>query len=131
MRHTQCRGLREPQLSEKWISPSQDPVLGQKRVLNRPEGRENQHFHEAGAQEFPVAQLVKDPLLLLQWLRSPLWRSFHPWPPNFHGLWVWPKEKRCKANKRNRGLRCGGWCSSDRDSGALEAGKRDKSVCRN
>ena len=34
-----------------------------------------------------MAQPVKDPALLLQWLR------FHPWPGNFHMLWAQPNEK--------------------------------------
>ena len=31
-----------------------------------------------------VAQWVKDPSLSLLWLRSLLWRRFHPWPSNFY-----------------------------------------------
>ena len=38
-----------------------------------------------------VVQLVKDPTLSQQWLRSLLWCGFDPWPGNFHMLWVQPK----------------------------------------
>ena len=31
-----------------------------------------------------VVQLVKDPVLSLQWLRSLLWCRLDPWPGNFH-----------------------------------------------
>ena len=39
-----------------------------------------------------VVQQVKDPVLSLLWLVSPLWHGFDPWPRNFHILWVWPKK---------------------------------------
>ena len=38
-----------------------------------------------------VVQRVKDLVLSLQWLGSLLWCGFHPWPRNFHMLWVQPK----------------------------------------
>ena len=40
-----------------------------------------------------VVQWVKDPALLLLWLKLLLWCSFSPWPMNIH----WPKNK----NKQN------------------------------
>ena len=33
-----------------------------------------------------VAQRVKDPVLSLPWLRSPLWCGFDPWAENCHVL---------------------------------------------
>ena len=41
-----------------------------------------------------VAQLVKDPALSLQRLRSLLWCGFDPSLKNFHMLWAGPKEKQ-------------------------------------
>ena len=38
-------------------------------------------------EEFPGGLAVKDPALSLMWLR------FHPWPRNFHRLWVGPPKK--------------------------------------
>ena len=32
---------------------------------------------------------LNDPALSFQQLRSLLWYGFHPWPRNFHTLWVW------------------------------------------
>ena len=38
-----------------------------------------------------VAQWVKDPAVLLTWLRSVLWPLLEPWTQNFCMLQVWPK----------------------------------------
>ena len=41
-----------------------------------------------------MVQWVKDPVLLLQWLRSLSWHEFNPsWPRNFHILWVRQRER--------------------------------------
>ena len=40
----------------------------------------------------PVAQQVKDPVLLLQWLGSLLWYGFSPWPRKFHMPQMQPKK---------------------------------------
>ena len=41
-----------------------------------------------------MTQGVKDPALPLLWLRSLLWHRFHPWPGQFHMLWMCPKKKK-------------------------------------
>ena len=47
-----------------------------------------------------MMQRVKDPVLSLQQLGSPLWREFNPWPRNFHMPQPWPKkEKKEKTYK--------------------------------
>ena len=38
--------------------------------------------------EFPGGLVVKDPKLLLLWLRSLLWYRFDPWPGNFCIPWI-------------------------------------------
>ena len=52
------------------------------------EGRE-------GEREFPGSLAVRDPTLLLLWLR------FNPWPRNFHIPWAQPKKKE-KGRKKNK-----------------------------
>ena len=37
-------------------------------------------------------QLVKDPVLSLQWLGLLLWCGFDPFFRDFHMTWVWPKK---------------------------------------
>ena len=44
-----------------------------------------------------MAQGVKDPALLLLWLRSMLWRKFNPWPGNFYIPWSQPKKEKEKS----------------------------------
>ena len=42
---------------------------------------------------------------MVKWFMDPalsqVWLRFHPWPENFHMLWVWPKKKKIiiKSNK--------------------------------
>ena len=45
-------------------------------------------------EKFPVAQWIKDPVLPLQWLRSPLWRRLNPWPGNCAYLGHSPEKKK-------------------------------------
>ena len=51
---------------------------------------------------FPVAQWIKDPVLSLLWLGSPLWHGFSPWPLNFHMPWVQPKKKKREKRERSK-----------------------------
>ena len=44
----------------------------------------------------PVAQWVKDPVLLQLWQRSQLWLGISPWPRDFHMLQMRPKKKQRK-----------------------------------
>ena len=41
-----------------------------------------------------MAQWVKDPASLPQWLGSLLWHRFDSWPGNFHMTWMQPKKKK-------------------------------------
>ena len=50
------------------------------------------------------AQQFKDPALSLQWLRSLLWHRFDTWPGNFCRLWVLPRKKPKKTNKKKKVL---------------------------
>ena len=46
-----------------------------------------------------LVQLVKNPSLSLQQLRSLLWRRFDPWSRNFHMPQAWEKKKKKKIQK--------------------------------
>ena len=60
-----------------------------------------------------MAQQIKDPALLPQWLGSLLWLGFDPWPWNFHLPWAWQnktKQNKTKQNKTpppNKNWECG------------------------
>lgn len=47
-----------------------------------------------------MAQQVKDPVLSLLWLRSPLGHGFDPWPRNLHMPTGTAKKKKKKKKKR-------------------------------
>ena len=47
-----------------------------------------------------MAHCIKDPGLLLQWLRLPLWRGLNPWPRNFHLPQVRSKKRKEKEKKK-------------------------------
>ena len=60
-----------------------------------------------------MAQWVKDPALSLQWLGSPPWRGFDPWPGNCHMLQAWPKKRKEEVieliEAENRMVTAMGW----------------------
>ena len=62
----------------------------------------HQNTHE---QEFSVAQGVKDPVLTLLWIGSPLWCGLDPWTWSPHVLWVWLKKKKPTRNQIRACLR--------------------------
>ena len=46
--------------------------------------------------------LVKDPVVLLLWLRSLLWHRFDPWPENLHNVsGVVPSKKKARKQKQS------------------------------
>ena len=47
-----------------------------------------------------MAQKVKDAVLSLLWLRSPLWHGFDPQPGNFHIPQGWQKKKKKKKGRQ-------------------------------
>ena len=49
---------------------------------------------------FTMALQYKDPALPKLWHRSQPWRSFDPWPGNFHMSGVQQKKKKKKKEKR-------------------------------
>ena len=51
-----------------------------------------------------MALQVKDPVLLLLWLRSPLRHQFNLWTGNFHKPQAQPKKKKKKLLELSRGI---------------------------
>ena len=65
----------------------------------------------------PVAQWVKDPVLLQLWCRLQLWWGFDPWPGIFHMLQVWSKKKKKKKEFQLWFRELSTWCSPCEDAG--------------
>ena len=49
-----------------------------------------------------MVQWVKDPVLLLKWLRLLLWHHFDPWPGSIFMLQVQLKKEKRRRKRRRR-----------------------------